>query len=66
MTTRRATITSIARFVPEKVLTNRDFERMVDTSDQWIRTRTGIVERHVVDPGMATSDLAVAATRRLL
>lgn len=66
MSTRRATITGIARFVPEKILTNRDFEKMVDTSDEWIRDRTGIVQRHVVEPGTATSDLAVGATRRLL
>jgi 3-oxoacyl-[acyl-carrier-protein] synthase III len=46
------------------VLTNADLERMVDTSDEWILQRTGIRERHIVDPGVATSDLAVEARAR--
>ncbi|MFQ5790901.1 MAG: beta-ketoacyl-ACP synthase III [Acidobacteriota bacterium] len=66
MTSRRATITSVGRFVPEKRLTNFDLERMVDTSDQWIRERTGIRERHIADAGMSTSDLATAAAREAL
>jgi 3-oxoacyl-[acyl-carrier-protein] synthase-3 len=48
------------------VLTNVDLEKMVDTSDEWIRTRTGIQERRIVDDGVATSDLAVAAARAAL
>lgn len=48
--------------VPEKVITNFDLEKMVDTSDEWIRQRTGIVERHIVDDDMATSDLAIEAS----
>ena len=47
--------------VPAKELTNRDLERMVDTSDEWIRTRTGIVSRKIVEDGVAASDLATAA-----
>ena len=55
---RRVQISSLATYVPPRVLTNADLERMVDTSDEWIIQRTGIRERHVVDPGVATSDLA--------
>ena len=42
----RATVTSTARYLPERVLTNADLEKMVDTSDEWIRNRTGIENRH--------------------
>jgi 3-oxoacyl-[acyl-carrier-protein] synthase-3 len=59
----RARISSLATYVPPRVLTNADLERMVDTSDEWILQRTGIRERHIVDPGVATSDLAVEAAR---
>jgi 3-oxoacyl-[acyl-carrier-protein] synthase-3 len=62
----RAQITALGTYVPPRVMTNRDFEKMVDTSDEWIRTRTGIRERHIVDPGVATSDLAVEAARLAL
>jgi len=48
------------------LLTNADLERMVDTSDEWILQRTGIRERHIVDPGVATSDLAVEAARKAI
>jgi len=58
----RARISSIAGYVPPRVLTNADLERMVDTSDEWIMQRVGIRERHVVDPGVATSDLAKEAS----
>jgi 3-oxoacyl-[acyl-carrier-protein] synthase-3 len=58
---RRARISSLATYVPPRVLTNQDLERMVETSDEWIIQRTGIRERHIVDPGVATSDLASAA-----
>ncbi|HEY7536147.1 MAG TPA: beta-ketoacyl-ACP synthase III, partial [Thermodesulfobacteriota bacterium] len=47
---------------PEKILTNFDFEKIVDTSDEWIRTRTGIVERRIADPDIATSDMAYEAS----
>ena len=59
----RAQITSLGTYVPPRVLTNADFEKMVDTTDEWILTRTGIRERHIVDKGVATSDLAVQASR---
>jgi 3-oxoacyl-[acyl-carrier-protein] synthase-3 len=62
----KAKITAVAHHVPEKVVTNFDLEKHLDTSDEWIRTRTGIVERRMVARGEATSDLAAAATRRLL
>ncbi len=61
-----AKITAVAFHVPEKVVTNRDLEQFLDTTDEWIRTRTGIRERHVVAKGEATSDLAAAAARKLL
>ena len=54
---------SLATYVPPRVLTNADLEKMVETSDEWILQRTGIRERHIVDPGVATSDLAAEAAR---
>ena len=63
---RRATITSLGRFVPEKILTNDDLAKMVDTSNEWIVERTGIRERHIAAPGVATSDLATEAARKAL
>jgi 3-oxoacyl-[acyl-carrier-protein] synthase-3 len=57
----RARISSLGRYVPERVVTNRDLEKIVDTSDEWIRTRTGIEQRHVAEPGTPTSELAVRA-----
>src|ERR1700680_4556414 len=61
-----AKITGVAGYVPPKVLTNADLEKMVDTNDEWIRTRTGIRERHIVENAMATSDMATEAARQLL
>src|ERR671924_593411 len=58
---RRARIVGLATYVPPRVLTNADLERMVETSDEWILQRTGIRERHIVDAGVATSDLAAEA-----
>lgn len=58
----RARISSIAAYVPPRVLTNADLEKMVDTSDEWIMKRVGIRERHIVDAGVATSDLAKEAS----
>ena len=55
---RPVTITGLATYVPPRLLTNQDLERMVDTTDAWILQRTGITVRHIVDPGVATSDLA--------
>jgi len=60
---RRAKITALGTYVPPRVLTNQDFEKMVETSDEWILTRTGIRERHVVDKPMATSDMAAEAAK---
>ncbi len=59
-------IVGTGSYVPEKILTNAELEKMVDTSDEWIRTRTGIRERHIVDGKTATSDLAVEAAKRAL
>jgi 3-oxoacyl-[acyl-carrier-protein] synthase-3 len=58
---RPTTIRSLATYVPPRVLSNADLERMVETTDEWILKRTGIRERHIVDPGVATSDLAKEA-----
>jgi len=63
---RRTKIASLATHVPPKLLTNKDLERMVDTSDEWILQRTGIRERHIVDPGVATSDLAREAALKAI
>jgi 3-oxoacyl-[acyl-carrier-protein] synthase III len=61
-----AKITGVAGYVPPKILTNADMEKIVSTNDEWIRTRTGIRERHVVEKGMATSHLATEAAKLLL
>ncbi len=58
---RRVRISGLATYVPPRLLTNADLERMVETTDEWILQRTGIRERHIVDPGVATSDLAKEA-----
>jgi len=59
-------ILGTGHYVPEKILTNFDLEKMVDTTDEWIVSRTGIRERHIADAGTATSDLAAAAGRAAL
>jgi 3-oxoacyl-[acyl-carrier-protein] synthase III len=61
-----AKITGVAGYVPPKVLTNADLEKMVETNDEWIRTRTGIRERHLTEKGVASSHLATAAAKDLL
>ncbi len=61
-----ANITALGMYVPDRILTNHDLEKMVDTNDQWIRERTGISERHIVAEGQATSDMAVQAARKVL
>lgn len=58
-----AGITGVGHYVPDRVLTNADLEKMVDTSDEWIVTRSGIRERRIADEGMATSDMCVAAAK---
>lgn len=66
MSTRiRAKITAVGTYVPPRVLTNADLEKMVDTTDAWIMERVGIRERHLADKGVAASDLAVAAVKNL-
>ena len=59
----RAKITALGTYVPPRVMTNADFEKIVETSDEWILSRTGIRERHIVDKGVATSDLATEAAK---
>jgi len=59
----RAKISSVGAYVPPRLLTNADLEKMVATNDAWITERTGIRERHIVDKGIGTSDLAVEAAK---
>ena len=61
-----AKITGVAGYLPPRVVTNADLEKIVDTSDEWIRTRTGIRERHYADPGVASSHLGTEAAKKLL
>lgn len=63
---RRPKITALGCYTPPRLLTNADLEKLVDTSDEWILERTGIRERHIADPEVATSDLAVEAARAVL
>ena len=62
----RARITGTGSYVPEKVLTNQDFEKYLDTTDEWIVARTGIRERHIAAEGENTSDLCVNAAQNAL
>ena len=62
----RSKILSTGSYLPEKVLTNADLEKMVDTSDEWIVQRTGIKQRHIAAEGQYTSDLAIAAAKQAL
>ena len=61
-----AAITAVGGYVPPKILSNADLEKMVDTNDQWIRERTGIRERRILDKELATSDMAVEAIKNLM
>ena len=61
-----ATITSTAHYVPEKVLTNSDLEKLVDTSDEWIKSRVGINQRHVVADVEASSYMSTKVAYSLL
>ncbi|MFB3040417.1 MAG: beta-ketoacyl-ACP synthase III [Candidatus Poribacteria bacterium] len=63
---RYAAITGTGSYVPDKILTNFALEKMVNTSDEWIRQRTGIVERRIADEDMATSDLGIRAARQAI
>ena len=62
----RAKISALGTYVPPRLLTNADLEQMVDTNNEWIMTRVGIRERHIVDRGVASSDLAVEAAKKAL
>src|ERR1700676_3923542 len=62
----RVKISALGTYVPPRLLTNADLEKMVETNDQWIMERVGIRERHIVDKGVATSDLAVEAAKKAL
>ena len=61
-----AKVTALGTYVPPRLLTNEDLERMVDTTSTWIMERTGIKQRHLADDGVATSDMAVEAVRPIL
>ena len=63
---RYAAITGTGSYVPDNILTNFALEKMVNTSDEWIRQRTGIVERRIADEDMATSDLGIPAARQAI
>ena len=62
----RAKISALGTYVPPRLLTNEDLEKMVDTNHDWIMDRTGIRERHIVEKGVATSDLSVEAAKKAL
>jgi len=66
MPVQTAYIRSVGRFVPERKLTNQDMEKMVDTNDEWIVSRTGIRERHILDKGLGNSHMATRAARECL
>ena len=63
---RGAKLVGLGAYVPERILTNRDLETMVDTTDEWIVSHTGMKERHIAAPDQATSDLALFAAQRAL
>lgn len=63
---RTARISAVGSYLPEKLLTNSDLEQMMETSDEWIRSRTGIIERHIVADGEASSDMATRAAQQIL
>ena len=61
-----AAITSVGAYLPEYILTNQELEKMVDTNDQWIQERTGIVERRILKGDRATSDMGIEAVNQIL
>ena len=65
-TLRSASIVGLGSYVPERVMTNADLERMVETSDEWITSRTGIRERRIAAATETTSDMALEAARRAM
>lgn len=66
MSQRRVGILGLGAYMPERILTNSDLEKIVDTSDEWIQTRTGIKERRIAEKGTPTSDLAAEASKQAL
>ena len=63
---RKVGITATGSFFPERIVTNHDLAERIDTTDEWIRTRTGISQRHYVEPGIGSADLAAPAVRQML
>ena len=61
-----AGIIGVGKYTPEKVVTNKDLEKIMDTSDEWIRTRTGIEERRIAEDDMNTSDMAYEAAKKAI
>lgn len=61
-----AGILGLGRYLPDKIVTNADLEKMMDTSDEWIRTRTGIEERRIANDDIETSDMAYEAAKAAL
>ena len=66
MSVLRSAIRSVGGYLPENIVTNAELSKVVDTSDEWIRERTGIRQRHRVADGQATSDMAVEAAKQAL
>jgi 3-oxoacyl-[acyl-carrier-protein] synthase-3 len=64
--TKRTVVTGTGHYIPPRIVTNADMAKLMDTSDEWIRERSGIVERHHVEEGVGSSDLAVEAARRAI
>ena len=62
----RAAITATSRYLPDHIMTNFELEKMVSTSDEWIRTRTGISERRIVHKGQTTADMSTNIAKELL
>ena len=63
---RKANITAVGKYLPKNIITNADLEKMVDTNDEWIRTRTGIQERRIVDKGQASVEMSINAIQQIL
>ena len=63
---RRSILRAVGGYLPDRIVTNNDLTQTLDTSDEWIRERTGICRRHIAAPGELTSDLAMAAALRAL
>jgi 3-oxoacyl-[acyl-carrier-protein] synthase-3 len=61
-----ASITAVGSFLPEKILNNSDLEKIVDTNDEWIISRTGIKERRILDKGIGTSYMAIRAANVII